>query len=220
MKGRVIAVLPRRFGKGAVSANVYIISEKIKPLEVIPPFKHFNENDIDKEFRFTVMGAQKIALQWRVIPENLGSINDNGVFVPRRLGAGVLIAEPRGGVNIKPARAFVIVGADRFSREDTQIYTNGESIPTPGFIEFAFPAQKVVEGFKLPIILNKDPADYRVAWKVIPSDAGRIILNREFQAYKLPEGIDQRNVKIFAILHKGREIVAWTSKNITVIKAQ
>jgi len=221
-KGRVVAVLPQRFGKGVVSADVYITSEGIKPLELIPTFKHFTENDINKEFRFSVIGAQKIALQWRVIPENLGLINNNGVFIPKRLGAGFLMAEPREGINIKPARAFIIIGEDRYWREDTSMYVEGElqDIPTPGIIEFAFPSQKVIEGFKIPLTLNKSPADYRVTWKVIPGDAGKIILNREFQANKLPEGINQRNVKVFAILHRGREIIAWTSKNITVIKAK
>ncbi len=221
-KGRVIAVLPQRFGKGVVSADVYITSDKIKPLELIPPFKHFTSDDIDKEFRFSVIGAQKIALQWRVIPEDLGSINNNGVFVPKRLGAGVLMAEPRAEINIKPARAFVIIGEDRSWEKDTSAYVDGgpENPPTPAIIDFSFPSQQVIEGFKIPLTLKKEPADYIVTWKIIPPDAGRIILDREFQANKLPEGIDYRNVKVFAILSRGREIVAWTSKNITVIRAK
>jgi len=221
-KGRVVAVLPQRFGKGVVSADVFITSEEIKPLELIPTFKHFDPEDLDQEFQFRVTGAQGIALKWRVIPDDLGNINNTGVFIPKRLGAGFLMAEPREGINIKPARAFVIIGEDRYLREDTSMYVDGElkNIPTPGIIEFAFPSQKVIEGFKIPLTLNKDPADYRVTWKVVPPAAGKIILNREFQANKLPEGIDQRNVKVFAMLHRGREIVAWTSKNITVIKAK
>jgi hypothetical protein len=223
VKGRVIAVLPQRFGKGVVSADVYITSDKIRPLEMVPSFKLFALEDINKEFRFGVVGAQKISLQWRVIPEDLGSINNNGVFIPKRFGAGVLMAEPRAEINIKPARAFVIIGEDRFSRGDTNIYSwdgSPDSNQPRGFIEFVFPSQQVIEGFKIPLTLNKAPAAYAVTWKVIPYDAGRIILNREFQANKLPEGIDQRNVKVFAFLHRGREIVAWTSRNITVIKAQ
>jgi hypothetical protein len=221
MKGRVIAVLPQRFGKGAVSANVYITSEKIKPLEIIPPFKHFTGNDINKEFRFSVMNAQKIALQWRVIPEDLGFINNNGVFIPKRVGAGVLMAEPRTAINIRPARAFVIIGEDRSSNTDTSSYDGEPEVTsTPGFVDFTFASQQVIEGFKIPLTLNKAPADYAVTWKVIPYDAGRIILDREFQANKLPEGVDKRNIKIFAMLHKGREIVAWSSRNITIIRAQ
>ncbi len=221
MKGRVIALLPQRFGKGVVSANVYITSEKIKPLELIPSFKLFTEADINKEFRFSVIGAQKIALQWRIIPEDLGSIDNHGVFVPKRLGAGFVMAEPKAEINIKPARAFVIIGENRSLEIDTSGYNDwGAENQTPAIIDFAFPSQQVIEGFKIPLTLKKKPADYIVTWKVIPGDAGRIILDREFQAYKLPEGIDKRNVKVFAILHRGREIAAWASKNITVIKAK
>ena len=45
MKGRVIAVLPGRFGTGIVSADVYIVPDKIKPLELVPSFKHFIPED-------------------------------------------------------------------------------------------------------------------------------------------------------------------------------
>jgi hypothetical protein len=218
-KGRVIAVLPKRFGKAAVSANVYITSEKIKPLEITPSFKHFTDEDIDKEFTFKVIGPQKIALQWRVIPEDLGSINNNGIFIPRRTGAGVLTVEPKANINIRPARAFVIIGKDRYPQEGIYAFGDTEPASTTVFINFAFPARKVIEGFKIPLTLKKKPANYSVTWKVMPPDAGKIILNREFQANKLPEGVDQRIVKVFAILQKGRKIVAWTSKDITVIKA-
>jgi len=219
-KGRVIAILPQRFGKGVVSADVYITSEKIQPLEITPSFKHFITLDLNKEFQFRVMGEQKIALRWRVIPEDIGTIDNKGIFIPRRLGAGVLIAEPGVDINVKPARAFIIIGEDRFSEDNIQHAGDSGSALTPGYIDLAFPAQQVIEGFKIPLILNKEPDDYRVTWKVVPPAAGKIILNREFQANRLPEGVDQINVKIFAILHKGREIVAWTSRNITVIKAK
>jgi hypothetical protein len=220
-KGRVIAVLPERFGKGVASADVYITSDKLKPLEISPSFKHFSDLDIGREFQFYVAGEQKIALRWRVIPEDLGSVNNNGTFVPRMHGAGVLMAEPTENINIRPARAFVIIGEDRPSLTDTGSY-NGETDgkPASGFIDFTFPSRQVIEGFKIPLILNKEPADYGVIWKVFPQTAGRIIMNREFQANMLPEGVDQINVKVFALLHRGREIVAWTSKEITIVKAK
>jgi hypothetical protein len=219
-KGRVIAVLPQRFGKGVVSAEVYITSEGIKPLEVTPSFKHFTSADFNKEFQFRILGEQKIALRWRLIPEDIGTIDNKGIFIPRRLGAGVVIAEPGTDINVKPARAFIVIGEER---SGVPVFSDsGETLANVprGYIEFAFPAKQVIEGFKIPLILNKEPEDYRVTWKVIPPAAGKIILNREFQANKLPEGVDQINVKIFAILHKGREIVAWTSRNITVIGAK
>ncbi|MEJ2356149.1 MAG: hypothetical protein P8Y62_09685 [candidate division WOR-3 bacterium] len=136
-------------------------------------------------------------------------------------GAGVLMAEPTENINIRPARAFVIIGEDRPSLTDTGSY-NGETDgkPASGFIDFTFPSRQVIEGFKIPLILNKEPADYGVIWKVFPQTAGRIIMNREFQANMLPEGVDQINVKVFALLHRGREIVAWTSKEITIVKAK
>jgi hypothetical protein len=220
-KGKVIAVLPERFGKGVVSADVYIISDKLKPLEITPAFKHFSSLDIGREFQFTISGEEKLALRWRVIPEDLGSVNNHGTFVPRKLGAGVLMAEPIENINIRPVRAFIIIGENRASLTDTSSY-NGETETESNrvFIDFAFPSQQVIEGFKIPLILNKNPADYGVTWKVVPQTAGRIILNREFQANKLPEGVNQVNVKVFALLHRGREIVAWISKDITVLRAK
>jgi len=216
-KGRVIAVLPGRFGKGIVSADIYIISDKIKPLNLIPSFKHFNPEDIDKEFQFNVSGLQNKALQWRVIPEELGIINNSGVFTPKRIGAGVVIVEPRAGINIKPARAFIVIGEDYYSRApDSYLTENGER--STGHIDFSFPGQQVIEGLKIPLILNKDPEDYIVKWQIIPPAAGKIVLNREFQANKLPENVAHINVKIFAFLHRGRHIVAWDSKEIIIIK--
>jgi hypothetical protein len=219
-KGRVVAILPERFGKGVVSADVYISSEKIQPLEITPSFKHFITEDINKEFQFRVMGEQRTALRWRVIPKDIGTIDNKGIFIPRRLGAGVLIAEPGVDINIKPAKAFIIIGEDRFSRPVLSDSGEVTSATAPVFVDFTFPSQQVIEGFKIPITLNKKPADYWVTWKVVPPAAGKIILNREFQANRLPEGVDQINVKIFAILHKGREIVGWTSKNIKIVSAK
>ena len=100
------------------------------------------------------------------------------------------MAEPRAEINIKPARAFVVIGADRYITADTSFNDGGpEATSTPGFIDFNFPSQQVIEGFRIPLTLRKEPADYIVTWKIIPPDAGRIILNREFQANRLPEGI-------------------------------
>lgn len=230
MKGRVIAVLPQRFGKGVVSANVYITSGKIKPLEMTPKVKHFTLDDIGKEFPFRVLSEERIALRWRVIPEELGSVNNNGIFIPRRRGGGFLVAEPQSDLDVKPARAVIIIGEERFSRDSLPALSDSGSVETfflgnvPAYINFNFPSQQVIEGFKIPITINKAPADYRVIWRVIPSDAGRVIpisaSKAEFQANKLPEEISIRNVKVFAVLHKGRKIVTWTSRNIRVIKAQ
>jgi hypothetical protein len=224
-KGRVIALLPERFGKGVVSASVYVTSEVLKSLEMIPDLKYFNLSDIGNEFPFRVLGEQRTALRWRVIPEDLGSVDNNGIFIPRRPGAGILMAEPHSDLNIKPARAVIMIGNDpHFLRGDTTYsYSDSGAAEIAGIIpviEFTFPAQQVIEGSKIPITLHKQPPEYRVIWKVVPGDAGRVILNREFQANTLPEGIEQRSVRIFALLHKGRKIVAWTSRNITVIKAQ
>ncbi len=222
-KGRVIAVLPGRFGKGIASADIYIISDKKQPLNLVPSFKHFPPEDIGKSFQFNVFGMQNKALQWRVIPENLGSISNNGVFIPKRLGAGVVLAEVKAGINIKPARAFIVVGKDSYAAipvPDTSHYatTNGEERTTPSYIDFSFPGQQVIEGTKIPLILNKSPEDYIVKWQIIPPSAGRIVLNREFHANILPENVDHLKVKIFAFLHRGRQIVAWDSKEITIIK--
>ena len=216
-KGRVIAVLPGRFGKGIASADIYIISDKIQPLKLVPSFKHFLPEDIGKSFQFSVFDMQNIALQWRVIPEDLGSINNNGLFIPKRLGAGAILAEARTGINIKPARAFIVIGEDNYSalRDGFSIESTER---TPRYIEFSFPGQQVVEGLKIPFILNKEPEDYVVKWRIIPSSAGRIVLNREFHANILPENANQLKVKIFAFLHKGRQVVAWDSKEITIIK--
>jgi hypothetical protein len=223
-KGRVIAVLPGRFGTGIVSADVYIVPDKIKPLELVPSFKHFLPEDIDKGFQFNVFGMQNKSLQWRVIPEDLGSVSNNGVFIPKRLGAGVVLAEMRAEINIKPARAFIVVGKDSYANIpvlDTSRYsaTDGEELRSPAYIGFSFPGFQVIEGLTIPLILNKEPEDYIVKWQIIPPSAGRIVSNREFHANLLPENVNHLKVKIFAFLHRGRQIVAWDSKEITIIKA-
>lgn len=217
-KGRVIAVLPGRFGTGIVSADVYIVPDKIKPLELVPAFKHFLSEDIDKNFQFNVLGMQNRTLQWRVIPEDLGSISNDGVFIPKRLGAGVILAEIRAGINIKPAKAFIVIGEDRFRAEYLDSNPDGKLEASEGYIDISFPGLQVVEGLKIPLILNKVPEDYVVKWQIIPPSAGRIVLNREFHANLLPENVNHLKVKIFAFLHRGRQIVAWDSKEITIIK--
>lgn len=219
-KGRVIAVLPQRFGEGVASADVYVTSDKIKPLEIDPSFKHFTIDEINKEFQFRATGGEIMALQWRVIPEELGSINNNGVFIPLKPGAGVVTVTPKGSINVRPARAFVVIGEERYIAGEILYPEDSLGEYTSAFINLIFPSQKVIEGFNIPFTLQKEPSDYGIAWKVIPPDAGKIVLNRVFQANKLPEDVDRRNVKIFAILHRGRKIVAWTSKDITVIKAE
>ena len=221
-KGRVIALLPKRFGQGIVSADIYVTSDKIEPLKLIPAFKHFLPEDIDKSFHFSVLGMPNSNLQWRIIPEDLGLIDNNGAFIPKRLGAGVVIAEPKAKINVRPARAFIVVGEDSYANltADTSSYatTDGERFTPPAHIDFSFPGLQVIEGLKIPLRLEKEPEDYLVKWKVVPASAGRIISNREFHANMLPEDIDHINVKIFAFLHRGRQIVAWTSKRITVVK--
>ena len=226
-KGRVIALLPERFGKGVVSANVFVTSDKIKSLEMTPDVRQFEISDIGSGFQFRVSSEREIALRWRVIPEDLGSVNNSGIFIPRRPGIGFLIAEPQSDLSIKPATATIIIGEEHYLRDSVLSYPddgNGETtVSIPVHIEFSFPSQQVIEGFKIPITINKSPDYYRVKWKVVPSDAGRIIpisgTKAEFQANKLPDEISIRNVKVFAILHKGRNILAWASKEIRVIKA-
>ncbi len=222
-KGRVIAVLPKRFGKGIVSADVSIVPENLKNLELIPSFINLGEEDINREFQFRVRGAEGIPLIWRVIPEDLGTISNKGVFIPRRLGPGAIIVRPKAELNIKPGRAFIIVG-DNFSWPEDTVTWIPPSPPPPSYIDFSLPSQQVIEGFKIPLILNKSPADYRVVWRVVPPTAGRIIPisegKAEFKANKLPENVNQANVKIYALLYRGRQITAWASKEITVIKMQ
>ncbi len=217
-KGRVVAILPERFGKGVASADIYISSESMKSLEIIPSFKYLDSNDIGQEFQFRVTDVQDIALQWKVIPEDLGTVNNNGVFIPRRLGAGVIVAEPRAEINIRPGKAFVVIGEQRASLGDGGVYFEDVSSNYNASINTT--AQQVIEGFRIPLSLNTNIPAYTVTWRVIPQSAGKIILNREFEANKLPDGVNEAKVKIVAILHRGRKILAITTKDLTILKRQ
>jgi plastocyanin len=217
-KGRVVAILPERLGKGVASADVYISSETMKSLEITPSFKYIDTSGIGQVSQFRVTNLQDIALQWKVIPEDLGTINNNGVFIPKRLGAGVVVAEPRTEINIRPGKAFIIIGEQRAIPDGDLIQLSDTS--RNYYASINTPAQQVIEGFKIPLILNTNIANYTVTWRVIPQSAGKIILNREFEANKLPDGVNEASVKIVAIFHRGRRILAITAKDITIIKRQ
>jgi hypothetical protein len=217
-KGRVVAILPERFGKGVASADIYISSDIIKSLEITPSFKYLDSNDIGKEIPFKVTSEQNIALQWKVIPEDLGTINNNGVFIPKRLGAGVLVAEPRAEINIRPGKSFVVIGKQRTIPEGEWIQLSDTS--SNHFASINITTPEVIEGFRIPLTLNTNIPDYAVTWRIVPQSAGKIILNREFEANKLPDGVDTATVRIIAILHRGRRILSITTREITVIKRQ
>lgn len=220
-KGRVVAILPERFGKGVASADIYISSETMKSLEITPSFKYLDTSDIGQVFPFRVTNIQDFALQWKVIPEDLGTINNKGDFIPRRPGAGVLVAESRTGFNIRPGKAFVVIGTQR-TFPDGDFFQLSDSLRND-YASININAPQVIEGFRIPLILNTNIPDYAVTWRIIPQSAGKIILNREnreFEANKLPDGVDAATVKIIAILHRGRRILTITSREITVVKRQ
>jgi hypothetical protein len=220
-KGRVVAVLPERFGKGVVSAEVYITPLGIKSLAITPSFNYL---EIGQEFPFKVENAEGIAVKWRVIPEDLGTISSNGVFTPKRLGAGVLVAEPGAEINIRPGKAFVVIVERRIildsilDSKDGTLFFGGEAGNYSALI--TTPAPEVIEGFRIPLTINTNVPDYQVIWRVIPQSAGKIILNREFEASKLPDGVNEINARIIAILYHRREILAVTAKEIKIIKRQ
>jgi hypothetical protein len=218
-KGRVVAILPERFGKGVVSADVYISSDIIKSLEITPSFKYFALTEIGQAFSFNIENAQGIAIKWKVIPEDLGTINNTGVFIPGRLGAGVVIAEPREEINIKPGKAFVVIEEQRASLGDSGLYIADDATGNYN-ASINTTAPEIIEGVRIPLTLNTNIPEYAVIWRIIPQSAGRIILNREFQANELPDGVNEAKVKIVAILHRGRKILAITTKEIKVIKRQ
>lgn len=213
-KGRVVAILPQRFGKGIVSAEVSIKSTEIKALSITPSFKYFDSQEIGREYSFTVENAEGILVKWKVIPEDLGYVNNNGVFIPKRVGAGFLVAEAGLGINVKPGRSLIVIGErNNIDSPTTELFSKDKDYNTS-----LTAIEKIVEGSTTPLLINTDFTDYQIIWKVIPEDAGRIILNREFEANNLPEGVGELKVKIIAILYRGREILAVVTKDIAIVK--
>ncbi len=195
VRGRVVAVVPERFGGGAVSAGISIVPGERKFLTIMPRLRAL---DIGEEFDFDIRD-ENIQVHWKVIPEDLGVITQNGEFTPQRNGSGVIIVEPKDNINISPGRALVIVGK------------------TPN-VTLTLPTRNVVEGFGIPIKIETELRDYEVFWRVKPERAGRISSNGRFYTSRLPENMDMQPVTIYAVLHRGRSILGWGRAVVTIVK--
>ncbi len=193
INGRVVAILPERFGGGVASSRISIVPENGRILTVIPRFK---ELKVGEEFFFSI--PQDVPVHWKVVPEDLGFITPAGKFTPNRSGSGVIIAEPMENINAKPGRALVIVGIN----ENVTLFLPNE----------------IIERFSLPIRINTNLKNYTVTWHVIPGWAGRVTSNGTFYANPLPEGKERQPVTIYAIFHKGRQILGWGSIRVTIVK--
>lgn len=200
INGRVVAIIPDRFGGGAGSARISIVPKIEREITITPSLR---ELQIGEEQVFRI--NENIPIHWKVIPEDLGVISQDGRFRARKGGSGFIIAEPVENINIKPGKAFVLV---------SKISNIILSIPLTD--------NKLIEGFSTPVNISPVVGDYGVIWQVVPKQAGRIIrrdLKRwKFYAYLLPEGTTEQPVTIYAILHKDRKILGWGSVKMTITK--
>ena len=191
--GRVVAIIPERFGGGFASSRISIIPRRSMELTILPRFK---ELEVNEEFTFRTL--QNISVNWKVTPKNLGTITQDGKFTPTRSGSGVIVAEPKDYINMRPARALVIVG----NNPVVNIYLPGE----------------IFERFSVPIRIITNLKDYRVFWHVIPEHAGYVSGKGVFNANPLLEGKSSEDVTTYAILHKNREILGWGKFRIKIVK--
>lgn len=162
-------------------------------LTVLPRFK---ELEVNEEFTFRTL--KNISVNWKVTPKNLGTITQDGKFTPTRSGSGVIIAEPKDYINMRPARALVIVGNNPV-------------------INFYLPGE-IFERFSVPIRIITNLKDYRVFWHVIPEHAGKVTANGVFHANPLPNGKLSLQTTIYAIIYRNKEILGWGKVRIEIIR--
>lgn len=192
--GRVVAIVPQRFGGGIASARISIVPGKFKDLIVTPRFKELN---LGEEYTFRTL--QTIPVHWEVVPADLGIVNQYGTFTPKRNGSGIIIAKPLENINIKPGKALIVIGAN----PNIHLYLPDE----------------IIEGFSIRIkvktILNEG---YKVFWYLSPQDAGKISPNGIFYTNRLTGGKQNQPVTIFAIFYRERQIIGWGSVRTTIRK--
>lgn len=191
--GRVVAIIPGRFGGGFASSRISIIPRQSVRISITPSFK---ELEINEEITFRATGD--IPIRWTVIPEDLGTITKDGKFTPKRSGSGIIVAEPEDYINVKPGRALVIIG----NKPIVNIYLPRE----------------IFERFSIPVRIITNLKNYKVFWHVIPEHAGYVSDKGIFSANPLPEGRNLEDATIYAILHRNREILGWGKFRIRIIR--
>lgn len=194
VKGRVVAIIPRRFGGGVGSAEILIRPLDREKIKVLPEIIRIST---DEDFNFKVKNRE-IPVTWKVVPKDLGVISKDGKFKPERTGVGYIIAEPAGNLNYKPGRSFILVGKEN--------------------VEIVAPNRSIIEGFSTPVKIETKITDYKVMWKVVPSWAGTITEQGKFTASSLPEGRSKQTVSIYAILIKKHNVVGWGRTFIRVLE--
>jgi hypothetical protein len=191
--GRVVAIIPSRFGGGFASSRISIIPRQGVQISITPSFR---EIEINEEITFRVTG--EIPINWKVIPEDLGTITGDGKFTPRRSGSGIIVAEPKGYINVKSGRALVIIGNNPI----VNIYMPRE----------------IFERFSVPVRIITNLRNYKVFWHVIPEHVGYVSDKGVFSANPLPEGRNLEDATIYAILHRNREILGWGKFRIRIVR--
>lgn len=191
--GRVVAIIPNRFGGGFASSRISIIPRQGVQISIAPGFK---ELEINEEITFRATG--EIPINWKVIPEDLGILTGDGKFTPRRSGSGIIVAEPKDYINVKPGRALVIIGNNPI-------------------VNINMP-REIFERFSIPVRIITNLRNYKVFWFVIPEHVGHISDDGVFSANPLREGRNFEDATIYAILHRNREFLGWGKFSIKIVK--
>lgn len=147
---RVIAV----FDDGSVaSARVVIGSEKLN-IKILPSFVKLNIGDL-----FTFKTERIIDnIKWDVLPEDIGEINENGVFKAKKSGRGIIFVKG------------VLDGKDVYGR--SIVFIKGDLtatiLPKRVFLK---------EGEKINFIIKEQSGKEikPVKWRVIPERMGEIV---------------------------------------------
>jgi len=193
LNGRVVAIIPQRFGGGVVSSRISIVPKYSRFLTVIPRFKKL---EVGEEYSFRTL--QNVPVTWKIIPENLGTITQDGKFAPKRSGSGVIVVEPKDYINMRPGRALLIIGNNPI-------------------VDLYLPSE-IFERFSIPIRIITNLEDYKAFYRIIPEHAGKITPDGIFYANPLPEGKQSELATIYAVLYRNRDILGWGKVNIRIIK--
>uniref|UniRef100_A0A7C4YB17 BIG2 domain-containing protein n=1 Tax=candidate division WOR-3 bacterium TaxID=2052148 RepID=A0A7C4YB17_UNCW3 len=148
-RGRVVAI----FSDGDVLSARIIVGKDIEKVKIIPSIVKINLGET-----YTFKTDKEIEeVRWEVLPKSIGEIDENGLFIPRNSGRGIVSV--RGKINGKDVfgSGIVIVLGER----------NAVIFPKKVFV-------KKDESVKFTV-KDKDGKEIKdVKWKVIPKRMGGI----------------------------------------------
>lgn len=161
-RGRIVAILEN----GNILSAFVRVKGKIGQLEIFPRFRRVK---IGEKIQFYI--KEKGNVIWEVEPEDIGNIDENGLFSAKSLGRGIVIVKIKEGSTELIGRAILVVSGKIRARIIPEKIT-------------LLPGESARFQIKFdPDITNRE---IPVKWKVIPEECGSIRKDGTFLAGKFP----------------------------------